>query len=240
MNTEHARMTHGVALRAAAAGFAALLLPGLAAAAGGADDKGWFAQAGAGVSSSSIADSTVRGGAGPAGDLVLVPEVDDDVGFFLGVGYDFGLIRVEGEYNATTNDAEKYRIVRPASVTLPLDGEAELNAIMLNAYMDFPLGEDVPWGLFVGAGIGRADLALDLVGPPLPGAPSIPLIDDEDSVTAYQLTAGASYAFTPTLGAFLRYRYLDLGDVEGKDTRGLAFETEVDYDFWELGLQLRF
>ncbi len=83
---------------------------------------------------------------------MLVPEVDDDVGFFLGVGYDFGLIRVEGEYNATTNDAEKYRIVRPASATLPLDGEAELNAIMLNAYMDFSLGEDVPWGLFVGDG----------------------------------------------------------------------------------------
>jgi hypothetical protein len=49
MNTEHARMTHGVALRVAAGGFAALLLPGLAAAAGGADDKGWFAQVGAGA-----------------------------------------------------------------------------------------------------------------------------------------------------------------------------------------------
>lgn len=106
-----------------------------------------------------------------------------------------------------------------SSVEVDGDGSFEILTTMANLYYDFDLGGNggssgamanlVP---FVGGGLGAAFMDADDDS-----------ADDDDTVFAWQVTAGLAYNLTPNVAATVSYAYFRTSDPEFDDV-------EVDYD----------
>lgn len=142
------------------------------------------------------------------------------------LGYDFGPVRVEGEFGYKRAKLDSYSIDgafltslngalnRPSAVPDPgapglgaltatnfnLDARANIYSGMLNALLE--LGNEDGLSFFAGGGAGRARVEFG---------------GEKDNVWAYQLIAGARYAISDNIDFGLKYRYfqtdrLDLVD----------------------------
>jgi len=136
-----------------------------------------------------------------------------DVGFLVegAIGYALGTgLRGEFELGYRQNEYDKFEV--PSVATVAVDGNISGVTVMGNAYYDFDLGGArnnmsavTP---FVGAGLGAAFLNTEvdsLAGNPVGS-------NEDDTVFAWQVIAGLSYEFSPTVAGTLSYNYFATSD----------------------------
>lgn len=152
----------------------------------------------------------VFGGLTYLGEIEIEDEVGDtadvdtetgfNVGGAAGVGFrvPYGFLRVEGELAYRQNAADQLNLFGLAIDDV--DGDfSSLSAMgnLLYETVDF----DTPLSYWVGAGVGYANLALDLT------AAGVDLVDDDAGVFAYQGMAGVTYAFSENINLKFGYTY---------------------------------
>ncbi|WP_237057492.1 outer membrane beta-barrel protein [Microbulbifer sediminum] len=184
--------------------------------------------------------------------------VDSGTAVSFAVGYGVDQWRFEAEYSTASNDVDSHGSVSAAGI--PLDGEdaavlisgqqenlgvtvgdlvaageGEISAdyLFVNAYYDFDMGSALT--PYVGAGIGNAMVDVDY-------SPSgVSIIDDDDSVLAYQFMGGVNLALSDQLELFggLRWRQTDDLSV-GASLFPAGFELEADTFLAEVGTRWQF
>lgn len=145
------------------------------------------------------------------------------------LGLDFGILRLEGElfYNVYSLDA-----IEDAGVDADADGAFETLAGMGNLFVDLPLAAVTP---FVGAGIGYADVKADNFE-----TGGVPLVDDSDTVMAWQLRAGMAFSLFPMTDMTVGYRYFVTDDLEMRNSLGDVDVEKLKSHIFELGLRFTF
>lgn len=130
-----------------------------------------------------------------------------DPGVFVGGtgGYDFGVVRVEGEFSYKYNELEQVTNRDTGYRYRNVDGEVGSFAFMANVFLD--LHNETPVTPYLGGGVGFATIyvsdtyAYDNQG-------RIYIYDeDEDSVFAYQIGGGLDIALNRRISLDLGYRY---------------------------------
>jgi opacity protein-like surface antigen len=84
--------------------------------------------------------------------------------------------------------------------------------LMANGYYDFTLDAIQPLVPYVGGGIGIARNSVDGFSVAVPGTGVANLTGRDTNQFAWQLSAGVSYNFSPTLALDVGYRYLHAGE----------------------------
>ncbi|MBW7850366.1 MAG: OmpA family protein [Rhodospirillales bacterium] len=177
---------------------AGLLLAGTtltaAAAAAAAETRGWYMGAQLGLT---LAQDTSAAGSGVP---TISTDYDPGYGILGQVGYGFGQWRVEGELGWRTNEVDTVN---------GADGSGDLRAtsLMGNLYYDFmPESRFSP---YLGVGLGGANVsAKDF------SSAGVQLVDDDDTVFAYQGIVGASYELDRNLSIKADYRYIRADDAK--------------------------
>jgi opacity protein-like surface antigen len=164
--------------------------------------------------------------------------VEYDPGINIGgtAGFDFGLIRLEGELSykhgeiATISDrAGSYRYRN-------VDGTLGALAMMFNAFLD--LHNSSPVTPYVGGGIGFAAMHLSdtfVQGDPLPIYQ-----EDDDSVFAYQAGAGLDIALNQRFSLDLGYRYFATSKARFGTNRDIATELTFQSHNAAVGFRVKF
>ena len=142
-------------------------------------------------------------------------DVERDVGYDVDVigGYDFGMIRVEGElgYKRVKHGQGELTVVNNGTVLLRDEdkdgGRTSVWSAMGNVLLDFGGPENV--NLFVGGGIGYAKVKV-----------RSEFIDYKETGFAWQLLAGARYPINRNIDVGVKYRYADLGDYRESEPFG--------------------
>lgn len=112
-------------------------------------------------------------------------------------------------------------------------GEIESLGVFANAYYDF--NPDGPFVPYLGAGIGFTDV--DVTYEPS----GVGIIDDGETVFAYQLKAGASWIVSDTLEFFGEYAYRASEDIEvDNDLFPGTLEVENQQNVFAVGARFRF
>ncbi|MCY3955661.1 MAG: outer membrane beta-barrel protein [Nitrospira sp.] len=130
-----------------------------------------------------------------------------------------GLLPAGTEY-AQLPSAQQARFNDAAKGTQSIDGNFSMLAFMANVDYDFDMGS--PWVPYIGGGLGVATISVDAES-----AAGTSLVDDSDTVFAYQVGAGIGYEFPLEEGrsitVSLDWRYFGTqaptfkGDVSGED-----------------------
>jgi len=168
----------------------------------------------------------------PAGGNVI-SKFDDGYGAGVALGMKLpNQFRVEGEAFWQENDIESGRL-GPVQLSAlgGLNGDVGVWGAMINGYYDFLEGPLVP---FVGLGVGYAQVDAKV------NLGNISVIDDDDTVLAYQAILGVSYDFMPNLAGVLAYRYMALDDPQFQDQAGGKVDMEYDTQIVDLGLRYSF
>ena len=168
----------------------------------------------------------------PAGGNVI-SEFEDGYGVGVALGMKLpSRFRVEGELFWQENDIDSGRL-GPVQLSAlgGLNGDVGVWGGMLNGYYDFMDGPLVP---FIGLGVGYAQVDANV------NLGDISVIDDDDTVLAYQGILGVSYDFMPNLQGVLAYRYLSLDDPQFKDQAGGKVDMEYDSQAIDLGVRYSF
>jgi len=195
------------------------------------------------VGASGLSDTDVS-----SADFVTNKSFNDRVQFDPGInvgltgGYDFGLIRLEGEFSY--KNGEIRRITDQANGLRFHDPDGNLGAlaVMFNAF--FNLRNSSPVTPYFGGGIGVATLHLtNTFGTDTSGGGSQRLLlypKDNDTVFAYQGGAGVEIALNRRLSLDLGYRYFrtDKARFESDEltATGIRFESHNG----AVGLRVKF
>lgn len=195
----------------------------------------------------------------PAGTAVgWTTEFDTGYTLSAALGRRFGNgLRGEVELAYQSNDVDTHNNVQAAAIPLdnedvgvlisgaPLQGatvgevvadgrgSVDTTFLMANLYYDFAqYGALTP---YVGGGLGVGFVNVDY-------SPSgVGIVDDNDTVLAYQLVAGASYAFNDNTALFAQYRYRATEDVETDvDLFPASLDVENRASVIEAGLRFNF
>ncbi|MBB5210489.1 outer membrane protein [Microbulbifer hydrolyticus] len=195
----------------------------------------------------------------PAGtDVRWKTDVDSGAGVNLALGWRAGQMRFEAEYAYASHDVDRHYGVSAAGIALGdedagvlvsgapgnlgisvadlvNDGRGDFTAdyLFFNAFYDFDAG----WALnpYLGAGIGNAWVDVDY-------SPSnVSIIDDDDSVLAYQLMAGLNYQCNDQLEYFGGLRWRQTEDLEISSNL-LPANFEIENESWmaEVGVRWSF
>ena len=154
------------------------------------------------------------------------------------VGYAFASgIRVEAEIGHRGADVDTLTITNDGGLGLTgLSGEAEgdvrVISAMANAWYDFAV--DFPVTPYVGGGIGFANVDAEA------SFAGVTIVDDDDTVFAYQAGAGAAYPLTETLSVFAGYRFFGTVDPRLTAADGTDFDSEYRTHIIEGGFRLLF
>ena len=151
-------------------------------------------------------------------------------------GYDFGLLRLEGELGWKRAKLDDFGVDsgfitslntglnRPAGATDPvgtsaaltagsfdLDGRTKVLSGMINALVDF--GNDDGVSFYAGGGAGRARVSF---------------AGDRDNAWAFQGIAGVRFALSPNIDLGVKYRYFRTGKVDLASDSTLALAGNAD------------
>ncbi len=143
------------------------------------------------------------------------PRADTQVGFDSGVSYQGALgyrmdnLRFEGEISYQTNDMDT---IESYGRDYGASGDVTALAFLANAYYDFP--NSTVFTPFVTAGLGVAEVEVDDFR--IPGTSSR-IYSDDDTVFAWQVGAGVSYAVNEMFDVELKYRYFMTDDLNFSD-----------------------
>ncbi len=134
-------------------------------------------------------------------------EFDSGVSFAGAIGYRMDNIRVEAEVGYQENDIEKVDVF---GIDIE-DFEGDLNSlsVLANGYYDFATSS--PFTPFLTAGLGMAQVEINELNFRGSGLTSA---TEDDTVFAWQVGAGVSYAVSDMLDLELKYRYLMVADLE--------------------------
>jgi opacity protein-like surface antigen len=198
----------------------------------------WYASGNVGATFLNDSDftDTFTGGA-------VAGEIGADTGYGISgaLGYSWGNFGLEGEVSYRKNDLDDVS-VNTLSIagllftglgTFSLDGETTALGFMANGWYNF--ATPGPWVPFIGAGIGVANISLDLDNI---GGVAVSY-DESDTVFAYQVGAGVGYKVTPKTMVNLSYRYFATHDPEFSDGVDNV-ETEYSTHNVMLGVTVRF
>ena len=139
--------------------------------------------------------------------------------------------RFEGEIAYQQSDVSSFTN-STVGINRPATGDITSSAALLNGYYDFDAGMIVDGlDVYVGAGVGltKIDASLTSAG--------TKLVDDGDTVMAWQLKTGLSYDLTQSAQILMSYRYFSAVDPTIRNSAGTSFEGE--YDSHNVGLGLR-
>ena len=135
-------------------------------------------------------------------------KVEFDPGIYAGgaAGFDFGILRLEGELSYRYSDMNAVTDQNNAIQFGNVDGNLGAFAMMANAYVDLHNG--TPITPYVGGGMGFAVLSLSDTYGVAPGGQVVHLYPQGDeTVFAYQVGAGLEIALNPMVSLDLGYRY---------------------------------
>ena len=127
------------------------------------------------------------------------------------VGYAFeNNFRIEGELVSQANEFDQSK---ESGSNYSLTGDVTSLAIMANGYYDF--NNKSRFTPFIGAGIGFANVSVNDLH--YVGYSDDANIDDDDTVFAYQLSAGVGFEITERITLDLKYRYFETEDLDIKN-----------------------
>ncbi len=207
-------MSMRAAILAAAA---ALMLPSLALA---QMPPGYYASMAGGANLTTDSDITGTG-------INLTADFNNGWGLAGAVGYKYRSgLRVEGEISFRDNEAD-----RVGSSTTN-NGDVHSFGFMGNVLYDFGDGMIVP---YIGAGIGFANVSFDAITP-VGGS----VVDDNDTVLAYQGIAGLAVPLNDLVAISLDYRYFATMDPDFTTDSGTSVEGEYANHTFMVGLRFSF
>lgn len=159
------------------------------------------------------------------------------IGYSFGRGDDFGLrylddFRVEVEFLRQENDINDFGSVSAGNGPGDSDNQTALSAFMVNAYYDYDTG--TAWTPYIGGGVGAAIVDFEASS----GGNSV--VDDTDTVFAYQARAGIGYEISPSTVLSVGYRFFATEDPEFDGTGGGRFDSEYLSHTVEAGLRVYF
>ena len=205
------------------------------------DGKGWYGTAGIGFVSPNDLEGDeclTLSGSEYCADYEL--GLDSGLSGEIGIGYDFGKIRIEATYsrdNTSMDDLDAdvtENGVEVATLSTEIsDSDIRLNSFMLNAYLDFDTNSKfVP---YVGAGFGYTDISVSSYKVNVSGE-TINFKKGSDGEFGYQAKAGVSYLASDKIDIF--------GEAIFRGTSGYSI-SNVDFDpmtAWggQVGLRYRF
>ncbi len=146
-------------------------------------------------------------------------EFSHDFGWGIGaaVGHQWtGGWASEFEISYRNNDIDEHK---DAAATLPASGCVDAWAFMVNGYHRY-YGDCWDFVPYLGLGVGAARISLDNT------SPADAIIDDEDTVFAYQAIVGVSYCVCECWDLFLEYRYLGTSNPEFRNS---DYKIESEY-----------
>ncbi len=183
----------------------------------------------------------------PGTDFLTGTNFDDRVAFDPGIniggtgGYDFGVIRLEGELSykhaeiKSITDQTGYRYRR-------VDGSLGTFAMMFNGFVD--LHNESRVTPYVGGGIGFAAMHLsDTHGTDTRLTPaSSPLLygEGDDTVFAYQIGAGLDIAMNRHLSLDVGYRYFATDRANFDSDRNIATSMKLESHNATVGVRFKF
>lgn len=207
-----------------------------------AQDRGFYLGGEVGLVASSGLDLTFTPGSTAGTDGRI--DLDHKRGFGGGVfaGYDFGRIRLEAEGARLGADVDEVTsdwshagglVVGTQSA----EGDVRARSALLNLLVDF--GDEDGISFFVGGGVGRTKV--EVSGMALSQGGSV-LLDDEDADwrSSWQAVAGIRKTFSEHLELQVRYRYLDVDDVEMTGLAGRVVTGTMTAHAVTAGLAYRF
>ena len=160
---------------------------------------------------------------------------DTGASFGAAVGFSvLGSVRVEGEIAYRTNGMDT---IVDSGGTTSLGGDTTALSFMGNGYYDFDVG--LPVVPYVGAGVGIASVSVN-ASASFAGF-SGDVVDDDDTVFAYQGIVGIAYEFSGDLAATLEYRYFATTDPELTESAVLGGDTfETEYASHNVAVGIRY
>jgi opacity protein-like surface antigen len=175
-------------------------------------------------------------------DYVTDTSFEDRVEFNPGVniggtvGYDYGIIRMEGELSYKHGEIATITDKINAQRLHNADGNLGALALMFNAFFD--LHNTSPVTPYFGGGIGFAAMHLSDTfvaefGPPI-------YQQDDDSVFAYQAGGGLEVALNSRLSLDLGYRYFATTKARFGTNRDITTELEFRSHNAAVGLRVKF
>ena len=169
------------------------------------------------------------------GDL----KFDDGTGWELGLGYDFGRFRSELSYGNSNNDIKSISAkinegtLSGTSVESSASGDLKISSILINGYLDFPIGKQKKLTPYLGAGIGGSKLDIDnitVAGEELESA--------NTWLFGYQAKLGLSYSLNKGIDIFGEGIYSAFSDLGAAGEKyGLGSNSDINY---RGGFRLRF
>ncbi|GAA4014265.1 outer membrane beta-barrel protein [Sphingomonas swuensis] len=208
----------------------------LASPAAARDGSGYFgAEAGALWAKGLDHELTVIRTTAPIGTTVIADGAQMDfkkpgLDLDLILGYDFGLIRAEGElgYKRASLDEIGLRSAPNGLVTTTdAGGNVGVTSAMANLLLDF--GNDDGVSFYAGPGVGWARVKMNNIAPDSATYD----IEGKDSGLALQAIAGVRYAITPQLDVGVKYRYfrsskLDFDNIiDELNTGGVTYDARA-------------
>jgi opacity protein-like surface antigen len=145
------------------------------------------------------------------------------------VGLDFDLLRIEGEVFRNVYSLDN---IKDAGVKINAGGSFKTTAGMANVFVDIPLVVVTP---FVGAGIGYAEVDADDIR-----YDGVDIVDDDDTVMAWQLRAGLAFGILPLTDMTIGYRYFVTDDLEMSSSAGDVDVDKLKSHILEVGLRVTF
>lgn len=174
--------------------------------------------------------------------LAIQSEASKGFGISAIGGYDFGNgLRAEGEFGYRRNSLDQFEITNDGGLgaaagvgslsgqTLETDGTTDALYLMANGWYDFMIRGFRP---YIGGGIGFARVSVD------GSVRGVQLLDDSDTVFAYQLGAGVGFDVAPNVTVSLDYRYFATQDPELDAAGGTTVDGE--YQTHNIGISARY
>lgn len=179
-----------------------------------------------------------------AGVSLVDTNISHDKGFGVAaaLGYQFSMVRVEGEIAYHANDMDEMRIAGVSQIisdffsgpflyssdpitvgaSAPVNGDVKALSFICNGYYDFRNASAITPYFGLGLGMARLDVAIDDLG-----------LSESDNVFAYQIMVGAGYALSKQLSLEVEYRYFATQDPEMNLANifdsGISGEIETEY-----------
>lgn len=140
----------------------------------------------------------------PTGTVTL--ESDNALALGAALGYNFGNIRLEGEFAFLENDLDKASIAGTGSINI--SGDTSSTTLLFNGYYDFK--NESNFISFLSAGVGTSKVEVSTIT--VTGYGTVTSSSD-DTVFAYQVGAGVGYKIIKKVIFDVKYRYFATSDL---------------------------
>lgn len=166
-------------------------------------------------------------------------QVEFDTGIYMGgaAGFDFGLMRLEGELSYRYSEIKSITDTSNGFQFQNVDGNLGALSFMANAFID--LHNASPITPYFGGGVGFAVLDLSDT---FAGAPSQALLypNGTETVFAYQVGAGLELALNQMFSLDLGYRYFNTSKADFEDHPAISTNMKLESHNAMVGLRMRF